>query len=779
MSNKPPQPPNSVPEEDLSLHENFAPIIAENGLIRQKKAPEVNEESLPAFLTRLDTLQDLVELRHAEQEEQEKQQEHKQTAAQETPVPAQNNSVSTLPAKEDSSAVEKPVLDLADSVSQQTIDSEQTQETPAVTKEVATLVTDIQETIPENLPTEPAPNFSEATSADLPTALRELSTEIVPVSEKTLTKTKKKSKSRSANKKPQAKKSAQQASATGQDGVPPNNPDQTPQQSAKRRRRWPWVLAVLLCLFLGGISGLVPVEKIPVLRELAYAMGFSKDDTSRMSFLRALLTWTDKNIGLPGNWGGDGVEGPSLLARGGVGEGRSATGSDADTAGLNIRVDRAGGKTSLINMQALNELQRKKGYALDGVRGAVKLNPGQEEADLGPAVLRDDAVNVRTESGRAQGDVYFGSDNSAINRNFKDGYDSVKTLARVKNPHIANGVPIDWLTNMTKRTMKTDTALGGVNKELNGTQVAWGSDVADVGEQKPHRDLYHAWITSRMSKYTPNLMLKKGLADSAFLGADIPTTASNVLSFTGIQVDMDSLQTDQKEWNEYLEWEKVCKEELSDKGASGKIDNAINEYNNLFVQFNDKATPNVGFPQDCSPDGLSAQKQSEFVGKISTIVKLCNTVTNGYNVLREKCDMHSFEGSCDTTIVQTYSTKWSSFQGYCEDKYKEAEEAWKKAWCQAHKQQCEDGDGPPDYPWPEWVNTDSKKYTQTAWNNGRSIEDDVKQDTGADSEYFAAVIRAQVDADGNVTYIKPEYEEQSQKNVQKTIYEGMQENKTL
>ena len=79
MSTKPPKPPNSVPEEDLNLHEDFSPIIAENGLIRQPKAPEVNEESLPAFLTRLDTLQDLVQLRHAEQEAKKAQEEELQT----------------------------------------------------------------------------------------------------------------------------------------------------------------------------------------------------------------------------------------------------------------------------------------------------------------------------------------------------------------------------------------------------------------------------------------------------------------------------------------------------------------------------------------------------------------------------------------------------------------------------------------------------------------------------------------------------------------------------
>ncbi len=709
MSTKPPKPPNSVPEEDLNLHEDFSPIIAENGLIRQPKAPEVNEESLPAFLTRLDTLQDLVQLRHAEQEAKKAQEEELQTDR------AIEHTITG-----------KPVLNLEPAPEP---------DTPTQTRELA------------------------LTSTHLPTVRQAQTTALMPVSKLTLTRRitllrrKRQHKRRLALR---AKKRAAQAAA-----VPPKTPPPQPTASPKRPSRWGWVLAVLLFLFLGGIGGLVPVEKIPLLRELAYAMGFDKNDTSRMSFLRALLTWTDKTVGLPGNWS-DEKGGTSLFARRGNKAGAEGETSqeESDLAGLEARLSRLGGQTSLIDMQALNALQRKKGYALDGVRGAVALNPGQEEADLGPAVLRDDAVNVRTEANRDKGEVFFGSDNSAINRNFKDGYDSSKTLASVKNPHIANGVPIDWLTNMTKRTLKTDTALNGINKELNSTQVAWGGGMSDMGEKKEHRDLYHAWITSRMSKYTPNIMLKKGLADSSFLGADIPTMASNVLSFSGIQVDIEAMSEDESAWKEYLEFEKNCREELMTGGGS-LVTKAVENVNRLFPSMDHvtgtTAPANVNFPQNCNEALKTSYEDSDFRKKtVKTFIDSCAQMQEGYKQLQISCLMQVEikENRCEKNDVVSdeggtighYRKLYTDFQNTCKTKYCEAEVA-------AHQ-----NDDPP-LTMEECLGNASKitKWDE-AWPQGKAEQSEdmdarLRSEIGGTKNYFPQIIKDEQDQPGkeNVT----------------------------
>ena len=128
----------------------------------------------------------------------------------------------------------------------------------------------------------------------------------------------------------------------------------------------------------------------------------------------------------------------------------------------------------------------------------------------------------------------------------------------MSNPYIVNGKPIDWMTNAAQRMMQANTGLSGLNKELSSVQVNWGGVVQDKGPQKPHRDLYHAWITSRMAKHTQNVMLKKALAEAGFWDGEIPTSASGLM-FGGLQIDIDSLQEDQESWDEYLKFEKQCK----------------------------------------------------------------------------------------------------------------------------------------------------------------------------------------------------------------------------
>ncbi len=728
MSEHKPTPPNFVPEEDLSMHENFAPIIAENGLIRQPQLPD-EETILTASLTRIDTVQDLVEIRQAEKKEK---------TLPPQPVPQELESVSAEPLNPEHTfaitSEEKPTLNLTPSP----LEGEEGHSSGA--GETAQSTTTLPAVIP-------------ATTTALVTTQK-------PKRRKSsLFKKRKKS---SKQEKPIKKLAKEQPPA-----IPPTTP--APTQS---RKSWRWLLAVLILLFLGSITGVVPVEKIPLLRSVAYAMGLTKDDTSRMSFLRALLAWADKTVGLPGNWSAD-TGRTSLFARRSTVE--NSTGLETSgTDGLNARMTRYSGQTSLINMAALQKLQREKGRPQDGLRGAIMPAPGQAEAQAGPAQLIGDHVEVRTESTRVQGDVYFGSDAGAINRDTRDAYDSSKMLTKVKNPHIADGKPIDWLSSMAQKMIRATNSLAGVDRELNNTKVNWQSSVMDVGDNKEHKDLYHAWITSRMSKYTQNNMLKKALADSSFLGADIPTVVSNVLSFGGVQVDAENFSRDQKEWQEYLEWEKQCKEELSDRGASGRIDRSIEQYNNMFHSFNDQAELNLGFPLDCSPSGgvHDLNRRSAFEGRIHKITTLCDSVTSDYTVLGNKCLMQSFSGTCDKSIRTKYSDLWNGFVQHCHQKYVEEEQKWKDEWCQQNKAACEAGTPPPPYPAAKWEE-DAKAYTQEKWHT--RIEDEVLTETGAKSDYFSAVVRTEVDANGNVIYIRPG----SQEHVTNTVVKGMQQNKTL
>ena len=663
MSTRPPKPPNPVPEEDLNLHENFSPAIAENGLIRQPKAPETDPEGLPAFLTQTDTLQDLVALRHAAQAEQEERQK---------PLPPKGEDV-----REEN---EKEVLH------------------------------------------EAPPTFLTVRQAQ--------ATALVPVSKLTLArritllKRKRQHARRLKVKRKQRLKAAAQRANIQQavglqntEQVPPQNADNLP-NSRHSYRRWPWVLAILLFLLLGGISGLVPVEKIPLLRQLAYAMGFDKADTSRMSFLRALLTWTDKTIGLPGNWAEEGNQ-SALFARRGSDTNIPGAPEEDAVSGWNAGLTRSGGQTSLIDMKALNAMQLKKGYALDGVRGAVQVPPGREEADLGPAVIRDSDVNVRTEANRDKSEVFFGSDNSAINRNFKDGYDSTKALAKIKNPHISDGKSIDWLLNTTQQLMRTNGPLGGLNRQLESTRVSWGDGIANIGDEKPHKDLYFAWITSRMGQRTPNVMVKKSLVDTGFLGADIPMMASTALG-GGVQIDSTSFQADQENWKEYLEWEKQCKETF---GKEGNQITAIEEDLGTRIQSSAKE---LNYPENCYEATTGAFHKETFLNTINGMKKQCQQVEKSYKALEENCNMAVSWGNCNNiNEIMQYESKWDTNVGSCENKLKEM--------CKIHNDGvvCE----------PAQLNN----YKNDQWKkDGPKILthfDDVKSMLTADGSEFATWIR--------------------------------------
>ncbi|MBR2392083.1 MAG: hypothetical protein IKA93_00710, partial [Elusimicrobiaceae bacterium] len=49
----------------------------------------------------------------------------------------------------------------------------------------------------------------------------------------------------------------------------------------------------MLCLLLFLLGTVVPVGSIPILRSLAYAMGYSADEAKDISLLRALLSWNE------------------------------------------------------------------------------------------------------------------------------------------------------------------------------------------------------------------------------------------------------------------------------------------------------------------------------------------------------------------------------------------------------------------------------------------------------------------------------------------------------
>ncbi len=678
-----PSPPNSVPEEDLSLHENFSPAIAENGLIRQLPADEVPENAF-AWMddpsTRLDIVQDLVKIRQAEKAEQSR---HKQTEKEPVNVtfPAEKGALSPssegttveiLPhegenARKAEQRDKKEKTDLIPSSlspagegngSPFPLEEEDRGQEPRDERE--------NQLFAGGAPTENLPAIPNVTQTLPALPVLDAAGQTTRLGK---TRRKKKRKEKTvrrpvADQPNAAMPTIDKAGLASVAEVPPNSPQTPPRPARPKRHRWGWLLALLLVAFLMIIGGVVPVENIPVLRRIAYAMGFSKDATQRISFLRALLAWTDKTLGLNGKlspWPGG-----ALLA-----DGAAFPAADADVnnpeiaAGLQAQMARASGDTRLIDMRALNDLQRKQGRALDGISGTVLPEPGREEADLA-AVLRDDQVTARTEANRDTGEVFFGSDTSAVNRHFQDGFDSSKMLTKIKNPYITDGHPIDWTQRTARQLLNGPGGLGVLNKELQYGAAAWPVGDTEVGDKKPYRDLYHAWITSRMSKYTSNIWLKKSLAGSSFLNAEIPQTASTGLKMGGIFIDSDSLQTDQEGWKQYLEFEEKCRQEMT-RGGGKEVSDAVNDFNDLFYSWSGSKAEqnnirNFGFPTTCEKIKNSTYFET-YQNNLKRITNLCKQAKSGYDKLRNTCYLDSFAGQCnDTTFEHTFVNRWNYFK---------------------------------------------------------------------------------------------------------------------
>ncbi len=717
-----------VPEEDLNLHENFQPIIAENGLIRPTQPKEVPQHittSPDTTFTRIDTIQDLVQIRHAEEESK---------AAKTPPTKEVQSPAPTAPSSPVTHTQTVPAEDFA---------------TPAA-----------------NPPQPQAPQAPQgAGPLQDTTALPEI--QVIQPALKT--------RRAKVHKSKQERKLAAKAAATIRKFVKrpvkllpqpapataPKPAQEVPQKTSvtppvaqpapavKKHRRWLWVLAVLCFLFLGTVSGVVPVEKIPFLRNIAYAMGFSKDDTARMSFLRALLTWTDKTAGRPALQGENRAT-PSWWARLWGIEPPLGGGRD-DLDSIYGRAQREGGQTRLLDINMLNTMQRQKGLKPDEVRASIAPIPGQK-TELDSTVLKDDNANVQTEANRKTGDVYFGSDVNSVMRDFQDGYDSVNAFKKVKGLGITKIDSTDWLQNMAAKMMKTDAGIGGTNKELGGMQVNWGSDVKEVGKNKEHRDLYHAWITSRMTKYTPNLMLKKALADTGFMGAALPSVATNMVGFGGIQIDTTALQEDQESWQEYLEFEKQCKAAIA--ANSEKIDTAVTNFNNIV-----NSTSSLGYPTNCYEALQYAGLPSDFSANVGQIQQSCKDLEAGYEALERDCRMKISHSNivCDT-IGGNYENKFAQFRQECQNKYSVLKSAWEARWSQAHQgqtpppnayQNAEDG-------WEKDGTSDNMLEVSIVGGEEHTMLSTIKQNGGQ----FATWVRATCEKDdhGN-TICEPKAED--------------------
>ncbi len=391
-----------------------------------------------------------------------------------------------------------------------------------------------------------------------------------------------------------------------------------------------WCVAVVLLILL-GIGALVPVSKIPFLRNLAYAMGYTPDETKKISFLKALFTWNDHSKMVRGELP-DPEEMPIL--------------SNTDPANLRAR-------NKLINIRSVNAVLSRQGKRGDYIAGAYN-RPEGENKQSSAVVVSNTKVSAGTQANiPTTGAVLFGEDASAVVRNRKDGFDSVNTLKKLANTPIAGSTADkdDWFMRAVDRAVQNDVDFSDVKKDMDKSHTAlfqFGG-IGKLGDSRAKRDMYYAWLTGRAARRTPQVILKKTLASAGFNGAEMPKSVFTVSGFSGVAIRPDDVVADMDSVQKYLEMDKECQAALQHGNQPEIMDTVKGQIEGL----------PASFPATCGA------RSNEFVTNLQGINNNCRQLQRAYENVQRGCSTLSLnlqDTQCKTDGIETYYT---AFNNYC------------------------------------------------------------------------------------------------------------------
>ncbi|MCQ2410953.1 MAG: hypothetical protein MJ053_05705, partial [Elusimicrobiaceae bacterium] len=396
------------------------------------------------------------------------------------------------------------------------------------------------------------------------------------------------------------------------------------------KRAWT-VLAVLV--FLLGIGSIVPVGKIPFLRNLAYAMGYTPDETARLSFLKALFSWNERNKMMRGE-----LPDPDEVSVFGEGGGffNSASGE---------------AKNKLFNLRSVNKALARKGRARDQLADSYNAPKG-EDARASNIRVADPNASANTQANeRKVGDVFFGTEQGGVERDKTDGFNSVGSLKKVKNPHIAGGASsADWLDRLVDKATRTDANLDSLTKGLNrsGSALAHMGPIDTLGDSRAKRDMYYAWLTGRAARRTPQVILKKTLASAGFDGAEMPRNVFTATGFSGVGINPDDVVTDMDNVEKYLKQDEECQAAIA--SGAGNIP-SISEIRGLY---NSLANDFTGATCQENHDQIMVSYNAH----LGQIENKCNQMKTAYQNIQQGCatlDIVVNDDQCHSLTFTTYA----------------------------------------------------------------------------------------------------------------------------
>lgn len=441
------------------------------------------------------------------------------------------------------------------------------------------------------------------------------------------------------------------------------------------KKAWMLLFFFLVLLVAGGF---VPVGKIPFLRNLAYAMGYTPDETQRISFLRALFSWNEHEKILRGE-----LPDPDAVSVFGADGGYSTSSSKA--------------QNKLFNVRAVNAARARRGQAAEGVRGAnYFVDTGDKR--FSDIKIKDAKAAASTQSNMAQpSEVFFGADTSGVARDKRDGFNSVNTLKKIKNPNIAGSGSDDWMGRLVDKATRSDAGLASIAKNIDkGGMLSKLGGVQEIGESRARKDLYHAWLYGKTARRTPNPVLKKTLAAASFDNMEMPKSIFSASGFSGVGINPDDVVADMDNVKRYLQQDKECQETIDSVGDTVSDLKALARAEITQIK--------ASFPSTCGDVASSS-----YWTHLSNVRNYCQQANAAYNTtLRSKCSIVVNEGSCTTNLLED---RFTSFKTYCEEEEKKCrdlitpeEQAACQAEAKAKKSEDYKDDDCPSGCGPDYIN---------------------------------------------------------------------------
>ena len=436
-------------------------------------------------------------------------------------------------------------------------------------------------------------------------------------------------------------KPTSQASATSPEnsrvivpGVSAGPVREVPRPWYRSNRTWGLVLFIF---FLWGVATVVPVGKIPFLRSLAFAMGYSQDEANRLSFLKALLSWKDD----------------SRRERSMAAEGDEISVFNVGGPGM-LSGDPS--KSKLINVRSVNAALARRGKDGDYLAGSYNAKPGAD-SEKSPAVrIKNANAAAGTQANKAKNaEVFFGEDSASVQRGKTDAFNSVNMLKKVTNKPVAGVSSGDWMDRLVDKGVREEANLDDVQKSLDpssSVRTKFG-DAKKIGDSRARRDMYYAWLTGRAARRTPQTILKKTLASAGWDGAEMPRTVFSASGYSGVAIKSDDVVADLDSVKKFIELDKKCQEAIEES-------NRYAPNTSLTIQQIDvlKST----FPETCGDISSSS-----FDSNLGSIRNSCEQMKTSFDTVKRKCESITLKVD-DKCRAETLAVRSQTFKDYCQNK---------------------------------------------------------------------------------------------------------------